>query len=228
MGHHRMADVQLVDAGNRRHCFDVVVMQAMAGIDDQTMGHAASDAVPDARQLTGSVFRALGVGIATGVQFDGRRADALGRFDLQRLGIDKQRHFTTDARQPLDRRTNPRFLAGYIQAAFGGQFLAGFRHQANVGRANAFGKRQHLFGHAHLEVHPRLQHLFEDANIAFLDMPAVFAQVHGNAIGTGLLGVQGGLDRVRITGATGLAQGGDVIDVDTEQNARGVSHGESP
>ena len=56
-------------------------------------------------------------------------------------------------------------------------------------------------------------------------MPAVLAQVHGDTVGAGFLGVQGGLHRVRIAGAPGLAQGGDVIDVHAEQNSSGFSHG---
>jgi len=44
---------------------------------------------------------------------------------------------------------------------------------------------------------------------------AVFAQVHGDAVGARFFGVQRGLDRVRVTGAPGLAQGGDVVDVES-------------
>jgi hypothetical protein len=45
MGHQRMADVQLVDALDRRNGFDVVVMQAMAGVDDQALGQTKRHAI---------------------------------------------------------------------------------------------------------------------------------------------------------------------------------------
>ncbi|MNF10752.1 hypothetical protein D3C80_2117960 [compost metagenome] len=59
-------------------------------------------------------------------------------------------------------------------------------------------------------------------------MPAILAQVHGDAIGTGFLGIQRGLHRVRITGTARLAQGGDMIDIHTEKDAIGFSHGQVP
>ena len=95
-------------------------------------------------------------------------------------------------------------------------------------RANLLGETEHEIGNAHLEVHPRLQHVSQYAHIAVLDVPTVFTQVHGNAVSTGFLGVQRGLDRVRVARTASLTQGGDVVDVHAEQNTIGLSHAWTP
>ena len=103
MRHQRMADVQLVDALDRRHRLDVVVMQAMAGVDDQAVLQTAVDPVADARQLAGGllehdgrgspVFRRVqgrlqqpqlghhGLVVAPGVQGDRRATEALHLYE---------------------------------------------------------------------------------------------------------------------------------------------------
>ena len=95
-------------------------------------------------------------------------------------------------------------------------------------RANVLGKYHHLFGNAHFEIHARLQHVLEQQHIALLDMPAVFAQVHGNAIGARLFCIQRRLDRIRVTRAASLTQRGYVVDVYAEKNAIALGHGGSP
>ncbi len=64
-------------------------------------------------------------------------------------------------------------------------------------RANAFGEGEHVFGHAHLEIHAGLQDVLEQQDIALLNVSVVLTQVNGDAVGACLFGVQGSLDRVR-------------------------------
>jgi len=90
-----------------------------------------------------------------------------------------------------------------------------------VRRADATGDADHFLGGGHFQVHARLQGVRQQLHVAVLNVPAVFAQVHGDAVGAGLLGDQRGLHRVRVAGAAGLAQGGHVIDVDAEKNGHG-------
>jgi hypothetical protein len=73
-----------------------------------------------------------------------RRHDARLRSAL--VGVDEQRHFAADLRQALHGGLDPRFLAGHVEAAFGGEFLTGFRHQADVRGADALGELHHFFG----------------------------------------------------------------------------------
>ena len=63
----------------------------------------------------------------------------------------------------------------------------------------------------------------EQADVAVLDVPAVFAEVDGDAVGPSQLGQHGRPDRVRLSPAPGLAERGDMIDVDTESEHDWIS-----
>ena len=228
MRHQRMADVQFVNALDRCHGFDVVIMQTMPGIDDQALRQTKRHAVRHALQFLSNFGRGLGISVTPGVQLDGRRTNALRSSDLAFVSIDEQRHFAADLRQTLDRCPDAFFLPRYIQTAFSGQLLTGFRHQADVRRTDALGERHHFFGDAHFKVHASLQHILEQQHVALLNVPTVFTQVHGDAIGARLFRVQRCLDRIRVASATGLTQGGDVVDVHAKKNAIAGGHGCAP
>ncbi|MNQ97929.1 hypothetical protein D3C85_1136000 [compost metagenome] len=70
-----------------------------------------------------------------------------------------------------------------------------------------------------------MQHILEQQDIALLNVPTVFTQVHGDAIGPRLFRVQRRLDRIRVARATSLTQGGDVVDVHAKKNAIAGGHG---
>ena len=95
-------------------------------------------------------------------------------------------------------------------------------------RANVLSERHHFFGHAHFEVHAGLQHILEQQYVALLDVATVFTQMHGDAIGARLFGVQCGLDRIRVARTAGLAQGGNMVDVHAEKNAIAGAHEKTP
>ncbi len=81
----------------------------------------------------------------------------------------------------------------------------------------------HLVGGCHFEVEFDGDELFEEVDVAVLHVPAIFAEVDGDAIGAAQLGFVGGTDGVGLTegiGAfiAGLAKGRDMIDVDTKLN----------
>ena len=72
MRHQRMANVQLVDPLDCRYRFHVVVVQAMAGIDDQPLSQTKRHTLCHTLQLLSYFGRGLRVSIAAGVQFDSR------------------------------------------------------------------------------------------------------------------------------------------------------------
>ena len=225
MSHQRVADVQFVDALDRRHRLNVVVVQAMTGIDDQALGQTKRHAVSDALQFFRDFAGGLRVGITAGVQLDGGRTYAFRCRYLPLIRVDEQRYFTADFRQTVHRSLDPRFLTGNVQTAFGGQFLPCFRDQTDMCRTQTLGEREHFFGDAHFEVHARLQHILEQQYVTLLDMPTVFTQVHGDAIGTRLFSIQRCFHRVWIASTTGLTQGGDMVDVHAKKNASAMGHG---
>lgn len=99
------------------------------------------------------------------------------------IGIDEQRDQNARLRQALNRHAHFVQLAGDVQAAFGGHFFTFFRHQAAEVRLQLNGDVQHLVGHRHLQIHARLDGLAQQAHIAVGDVAAIFAQMHGNAVG---------------------------------------------
>ncbi len=200
----------------------------MPGVDDQPVAETELDTIANPRQLTGTLGNAVRVGVPPGMQFDGRRTDACGRFDLPGIGVDEQRYFGAAGRQTLNRIPNACLLPRHVEPAFGGQLLASLRDQAYVFRPQALGEREHGFGDAHLEIHPRLQRILHQQHVALLDVPTILAQVYGDAVRPRLFGVQRSLDRIRIAGTARLTQRRDMVDVDTEQNSIGFSHAQAP
>ena len=69
---------------------------------------------------------------------------------------------------------------------------------------------------AHFQIHARLQHAAQNFHVRILDVAAVFAQMQGDRIGSGLLADQRGAHHVWITRPARLAQRGDMVDVQSE------------
>ncbi len=85
-----MANIQFVDTVNRRHPLGVVIMQAVAGIDDKPflagIGHRIGNGF---ERGIFSLWR-FGLGILSGVKFDYRRASTHCSINLGRVRINKQ------------------------------------------------------------------------------------------------------------------------------------------
>jgi hypothetical protein len=153
-----------------------------------------------------------------GMDLDHGCADRVRRFDLARLGIDKERDPDPGLGQPRTEVAQLRKIRGDIQTALGRQLFTTLGDQAAIGRPHSRGDLAHLRGRGHFQIHAGLQDAAEQIDIALLNMATILAQMQRDRIGTGLLGDQGRLDRLRITGAARPTDGGDVIDVDAEQN----------
>jgi hypothetical protein len=125
-----VADVEFDDVGDRDDGLHVVVMQAMPGIHLQPVGMRVFRRDTDALQFMFALRHAVRLGIFPGMQFHHRRAGAACRIDLHRVRVDEQRHADACRCATLARRFDVVERAYHVQAAFGGQFLAAFRHQA--------------------------------------------------------------------------------------------------
>ena len=111
-------------------------------------------------------------------------------------------------------------LAGGVEAALGGALLAPLRHDAGGVRPVAQRDRQHLVGRRHLQVERQRDRVAQPLDVAVADVPAVLAQMRGDAVGAGGGGDRGGAQRVGMVAAAGVADGGDVVDVDAEPQIR--------
>jgi hypothetical protein len=78
------------------------------------------------------------------------------------------------------------------------------------------GDADHLVGGGHFQVELDVGEFAQAAHVVVLDVAAVFAQMHGDAVGAAEVGFDGGPDRVGFVALAGFAHGGDVVDVYAE------------
>ena len=126
------------------------------------------------------------IGITTCVQLNHGCADMCGGLHRLDAGIDKQRNLL-HARigQSCHRMFYFCHIAHHIQTAFGGDFFTLLRHEANVARRNAASMRNHVIDNRGFEIHVRVQCVIfkprrQLGDIGILNVPTVFAQMHGD------------------------------------------------
>jgi hypothetical protein len=189
-----------------------MVGQAVTGINLQAQAGGIGGRFGNTLQLFCLLGVGFGIGIAAGVDFDiGAPTSAAALICASSASIN------SETRIPASRRAGIAHfvaLARHVQTAFGGHFLTFFRHQAAEVRFGLTGDRQHLFGDRHLKIHAGIQRLAQDTHIAIGNMATVFAQMHGNAVGAGLLGDKGRLNRIRISGAASVTQCRNMVNID--------------
>ena len=185
------------------------VGQAVAGVALQAQGGQVSGAGAEAVQLARA---ALGVG--AGVQLHDVGAEVPGGVELRVVGVQEQGDADAGVAEHLDFWAEGGGLGGGVQAAFGGHLLAALGDQAAGVGAELAGEGDHLVGGGHLEVQDDLGRGGEAAEVGVADVAAVLAQVGGDAVGPGADGDQGGGEGVGVVAAAGVADGGDVVNVD--------------
>ena len=94
--------------------------------------------------------------------------------------------------------------------------MATFGDEGDLIRHAFNGEIDDVFGDAQFQIELALYALAEEADIAIVDMAAVFAEVDGDAIRAAEFGFDGGPDGVGFVAAPRLAEGRDVVDVDAE------------
>ena len=143
-----------------------------------------------------------------------------GGLDLLHVGIDEERDAYAFLLQLADGGLHIGKVAGHIQPAFGSDFGALFRHQADILWLNEAGEVDHLLRHRRFQVHAGLQQRADGLHIVVADVATIFTQVQGDDVGTGFLRFQGCPDGIGIAGTARIAQGGDVVDVDAQFDGR--------
>ena len=139
------------------------------------------------------------------MQLDDGRARFRTGLDLRGVGVDEQRHADAVRSKRSARVGDAALLAGHVEAAFGRELLAPFRHQAAVGRPVLGRELDHRVRHGHFEIQPRLHRAQQDVDVARLNVPAVLTQVHRDAVRARLLGDQSRRHGIGITRVTRLA-----------------------
>ena len=86
-------------------------------------------------------------------------------------------------------------------------------------RAQFTGYTEHFIRYCHFKIQPRSDGVAQNKHIAVQNMPAVFTQVHGNAISARLLGHQCRMNRLRIISASGLTQCRNMVNIHAQINS---------
>ena len=148
------------------------------------------------------------------MDLDKGRPHLVGRLDLPGVRVDEQAYRDASLTHPGDDLLEPFLLPGHVEPALGGQLLAFFRNQGDHVRLDLQGDVDDLLGGPHLQVELGFYGLPEQPHVPVLDVPPVFAEMDDNALGSGQFADTRGQNRVRFGNASGLTQGGDVIDID--------------
>jgi hypothetical protein len=124
-----------------------------------------------------------GVGVGAGVDLADLGADARGGLHLGDIGVDEDADDDARVGQARHRVLQLRLLGHDVEAAFGGHLVAAFGHEHRHLGLDLAGDADHLVGGGHLEVELDLGEVAQLAHVGVLDVAAVFAQVHGDAVG---------------------------------------------
>jgi len=199
----------------------VFIIQTVAGIYFQTERVRLFRPINQALQFRltlGGIMKMFGE--LPGVQFDEFAAGAGGRFDLLRVGRDEEADFDAGIVHPFACFGQGSFVADDIEAAFGGDFLPAFRHEADDMWLEFQRNGDDLGRIGHFEIQARFDGFAQTPHVAILNVPAVLAQMCGNAMRAGSFTEQGGFNGARFavgqTPIAGFADSGDVVNVDSE------------
>ena len=180
---------------------------------------------PDQPVQLQPVFAALGAGVPPGVKLHHLSPEIGGGAHLNVLRIDEERDADAGSSQPGDDRPQGRGVAGGVQPALGGDFLAPFRNQADRVRARGQSYADHLVRGCHLQVYRSRDRCLEPIQIVLPYVAAVLPEVQRYSVRARLQGQRRGPHGIRMAAAAGIADGGDVIDVHAQTN---LPHASNP
>jgi hypothetical protein len=135
--------------------------------------------------------------------------------DLPGIGIDEKRDLSPCVAAALECLGDPRALAYDVQSPFSRQLLAPFGNKGDLVGANLECNCNHPGLDGELQIEPHLNNLAEQAEIAFLDVPPILAEVNRDAIGAAELSHDSRPDRVWFFAASRLPERRHMIDVYT-------------
>ncbi len=224
--HDGMPDVQLAEMRYGEYVYDVCVVYAVPGVDEQTMTAGETRGADEALEFP-LLVSAGGVGECAGVQLDEIGPKTARGFDLLGIGLDEEADADAGGLEAADGGLELPEVAVSVETAFGGDFAPVLGNEADVLGEDAQGDGENLRSIAHLEVEPSDDALAEAKNVAILDVPAIGAQVDGDAARPRAFAHAGGGNDIGLDilslwhrGVASLPEGGDVVDIDAELQER--------
>lgn len=146
-----------------------------------------------------------------------------GGFDLSLFRVDERAGGDPAIPEGIDRTADGLEVPGDIKPSLGGDLLTSFGDEHGDMGAGGYGDGDHFRCRRHLEIEVHLHRLGQLLEVPVLDVAAIFTKVHGDALGSAELSLDGRLDRVGLPGPACLTHGRDMINVDAE-----VGHGFAP
>ena len=213
-----MADVELLDFGDRRDRSDVVGREPVARVDGETEFVSVTPRFLERAERGGLVRM---VRISTGVQLDGHRAEVPRPRHRIYVGVDEEARTNLNGRQLLNGRPQCLGVSRHVQAALGRDLFAPLGHEGDLVGAQAARDPDHFRGARHFEVEDGPDCSLQPPYVVVLDVAAVLAQVRGNAVGASVLAFDRRENGIRFDGATCLAKRRHVVDV----NVKSLVHG---
>ena len=150
------------------------------------------------------------------MDLDHRSTQFCRRLELSGFSRNEQRNAHASIVEPGDEGRQMIVLAGGVEPALSGALRALLRYQADRVRHGLERDGEHLVGRRHLEIERLVDFGFQARDIVIADVATILAQVRGDAVGAGNNRELGGTHRIGMATAAGVADGGDVIDIDSE------------
>jgi hypothetical protein len=117
-------------------------------------------------------------------------------------------------------------IPGHVEPAFSRDLLATLWNEGHLVWAKPFGDREHPLSAGHLKVEHGTDLPCQTVDVVVLNVPAVLAEMCGDAVGPRALAERGRGHRVGLTRVPRLTHGGHVVDVDIEALVPKASRGD--
>ena len=108
-------------------------------------------------------------------------------------------------------------MSFYIESALGRNLFTLLGNEGRLIRKDIQGDLCDFVGHRHFQVESDTADFFQEAHVAILNMTPVFTQMHCDRVGSAQFRQNSRMNRVRFVGTSSLTDGGDVVDVHTQQ-----------
>ena len=134
-----VADVELVHVRDRSDRADVVIVEAVAGMQRQAAGDDLLAGGGEFGEFGVASLAGFGQSILAGVKFDGGGAERFGQFQLARIGIEEQADVDTGVAKLLNGGVDCLTMADDVETTFGGNFFAPLGNERGLIGFNAAG-----------------------------------------------------------------------------------------
>jgi hypothetical protein len=212
-----VADVQLLDVGDRGDRLDIEVGEPMARVHGEAKRLRVARGRPEL--LEGAAVLPPAMGVPSGVQLDRGHAEGTRGVDRGRLGVDEEAHAGAGVGQPGDGLAEATGGVAEVEAALGRDLLAALGDDGRLIGLEAARERHDVLAGGELEVEHRADGRAQALDVGIVDVTPVLAQVRRDSVGSRLLAQPGGRRRVGLVGPPCLPQRRHVIDVDVEPEA---------